>query len=604
MPADRHFSPAIRGLLTIRPAPRRWPFAAAVAACTAALVALGWVVGDVGAGLIATLGVFTADFGSRRPYVNRAFHLAVIAVALAAAVTIGVWSAQSGWLAVTSVSAVAVVAVWLCSGLAVGPPGAFIFALACAAGVGVSASHRPAWQVCLLVLTGGIVASTAAMIGALTDVRGPERGAVAAAGEAVAAYVEADTRAESVTARRAAATSLTYAWAVLIDYQPRIGRADGLLNRLRQANHALHVLFTAAMAAATRGESMPPGTASLARSIGTLDRDPAVVARRDGTRPPLRRPGTATRLIRAVRPDAHTRRVMLRVAIAAPLAGTCAAAFGISHIYWAIAAAVLMLHQGDHRISTFQRGAGRVVGTFAGLCLAALILSAGPTGLGLVAVLATLQFAIKMSNVRNYALATVFTTATGLTIGSATHSVDIPALLVDRALDTVIGCGIGVLVYLIAVHFQEANRVPESLSRTMKHLVTVTEYLARGDGSSLAARAARRDLQQDIFGLNQADDAARKGSRRQKVSAARLSRIVSATEHLGFATIAACWAAEQGNVRLFGCADADSYLALLRDLANSADAEHPPAIMGELPPFAAPEIRELLRALQGPGEQT
>ncbi len=597
MPADRHFSPAIRGLLTIRPAPRRWPFAAAVAACTAALVAIGWVVGDIGAGLIATLGVFTADYGSRRPYVNRAVHLAVIAVALAAAVTIGVWSAQSGWTAVASVSAVSVVAVWLCSGLAVGPPGAFIFALACAAGVGVSASHRPPWQVCLLVLTGGIVASTAAMIGALTDVRGPERGAVAAAGAAVAAYVEAATGAESGTARRAAATSLAYAWAVLIDYQPRTGRAGGLLNRLKQANHALHVLFTDAMAAASRGESMPPGTASLARSIGTLDRDPAVVARRDRTRPTLRRPGTATRLIRAVRPDAHTRRVMVRVAIAAPLAGACVASFGISHAYWAMAAAVLMLHQGDHRIATFQRGAGRVLGTLAGLCLAALILGAGPTGLWLALVLASLQFAIKMSNVRNYALATVFTTATGLTIASAAHRVDVGGLLLDRALDTVIGCGIGILVYLAAARLQEAHRIRESLTRTMMHVLTATEFLARGDGSSLAARRARRDLQESIFDLNAAGDAAHKGSQRDRATAARLNPVIAATERLGFATIAACWAAEQGNVGLFGSADAESYLTLLRELSGSIDTAVPLPATCDLPPFAAPEIRELLMAL-------
>ena len=45
----------------------------------------------------------------------------------------------------------------------------------------------------------------AAMIGALTDVRRPERGAVAAAGEAVAAYVEAANTAGSATTRRAAA---------------------------------------------------------------------------------------------------------------------------------------------------------------------------------------------------------------------------------------------------------------------------------------------------------------------------------------------------------------------------------------------------------------
>lgn len=587
----------VRGLLTIRPAPRRWPFAASVAASTAVLVGAGWAVGDIGAGLIATLGVFTADYGSRRPYLNRALHLAVIAMALAGAVTIGVCSAQSGWTAVLSVSAVAVVAVWLCSGLAVGPPGAFLFALASAAGVGVAASHRPAWQVGLLVLTGGIVASMAAMSEALTAARGPEQAAVAAAGEAVATYIETAAAAESKTARRAAAAALVQAWAVLIDYQPRALCSGRVLSRLRQANHALHVLFTDTMLAASRGEPMPAGTASLARSIGTLDHDPAAVAERDETRPQLRRPAPASRLVRALRPDAQARRVMVRVAIAAPLAGACAASLGISHIYWAMAAAVLVLHQGDHRIGTLQRGAARVAGTFAGLCLATLVLSTAPTGLWLIVILAALQFAIKMSNVRNYALATVFTTATGLTIASAAHRVDVRQLLIDRALDTVIGCGIGVLVYVVAVHLQEANRIGESLSRTMRQIVVVTGFLSRGDASSPAARGARRDLQDSIFDLNTAEDAARSGSRRHRDGAARLSQVLSATEELGFATVAACWSAEHGNDRLFGTADPDNYLRLLRELSDAVDGAGTPTITGELPPYAAPEIRALVGAI-------
>jgi len=293
---------------------------------------------------------------------------------------------------------------------------------------------------------------------------------------------------------------------------------------------------------------------------------------------------------------------MLRVAVAAPVAGVCAAAFGISHIYWAMAAAVLMLHQGDHRIATFQRGAGRVIGTVSGLCLAALIVSAGPTGLGLVVVLASLQFAIKMSNVRNYALATVFTTATGLTIATAAHQVDVGQLFIDRVLDTMIGCGTGVLVYLIAVRLQEADRIGESLARTMKHIVAVTEFLARGDASSLAARCARRDLQESIFDLNGAEDAARKGSQRNRSTAARFGRILLATEQLGFATIAACWAAEQGNDRMFESAEPDSYLALLRALSDDIDGTDLPPLPPELPPFAAPEIGELVGALERPTE--
>jgi hypothetical protein len=543
--------------------------------------------------------MFTADFGSRRPYLNRAVHAAVIAVALAAAVTIGVWSAQVAWIAVVAVSAVAVVAVWLCSGLAVGPPGAFVFTLACAAGVGVSASQRPAWEVGLLVLAGGAMAWMAVMSPALADVRGPEKAAVAAAGAAVAAYVEVAATAESVAARRAAATSLVFAWGVLIDYQPQAVRAGPELSRLRRANHALHVLFTDAMIAAGAGEPMPPGTAARARAIAALDEDPALVADRDGNRPPLRRRGTAAQLIRAVRPDSHTRRVMLRVAVAAPLAGLCAASLGLSHAYWAMAAAVLMLHQGDHRIATVQRGAARVLGTLAGLCVAALILLSRPTGLVLVAVLASLQFAIKMANVRNYALATVFTTATGLTIASAAHRVDVGELLIARALDTVIGCGIGILVYLIAVNLQEANRVRAVLDRVMTNIVSVTAFLARGESSSLSARSARRDLQESIFDLNAAEDAARKGSRRDRATAAELSRVVQATEQLGFATVAACWAAEQGNDRVFGSADADAYLDVLRALSPSTDTAGLRPIPAESPAFAASEIRDLQRALQG-----
>lgn len=595
--ADRRKPAALGGLLSLRPAPRRWPFATRVAVCTAVLVGIAWAAGDIGAGLVATLGMFTADYGSRRPYFNRAVQSAVIAVALAAAVTIGVWSARADWLAVVSVSVVAVVAVWLCTGLAVGPPGAFVFALACAAGVGVSASHRPAWQAGLLVLAGGAMAWVATMSAALTARRRPETAAVAAAGQAVAAYVETAGTTEQIGARRAAATALVQAWAALIDYQPRGGRTARSLSGLRRANHALHVLFTDTMLAASRGGSMPPDTASLARRIGTLQTDPSVISDRDENRLPPRRPATAIQLLRALGPNAHTRRVMVRVAIATPLAGACAGFFGISHAYWAMAAAVLMLHQGDHRIATVTRGARRILGTFAGLCLAAVILSARPSGLWLVAVLALLQYAIKMSNVRNYALATVFTTATGLTIGTATHPVDVGELLTARAVDTLIGCGIAIGVYLVAVSLQEADRIPESLRRTMRRTVTMTEFLARGDSSSLPARRARRELQESIFDLNAAEDAARKGYPRDRAIAARLSRIVTATEDLGFATIAASWAAEQGRDRLFESADPDAYLATLGELYQSITTAVPPRLTRDLPPFAAPELRELALAL-------
>jgi uncharacterized membrane protein YccC len=72
----------------------RWPIALRAAISTAIPVAVGWAAGNVGSGLIATLGAFTSRFGSGRPYLNRGVQLAVVAVALAAAVAVGSWAAQ------------------------------------------------------------------------------------------------------------------------------------------------------------------------------------------------------------------------------------------------------------------------------------------------------------------------------------------------------------------------------------------------------------------------------------------------------------------------------------------------------------------------------
>lgn len=583
----------------MHPAPRRWPLALRVAVSTAIAILVGWAAGDIGAGLIACLGAFTADYGTDRPYLNRGAQSAVVAVALAAAVTVGAWAATSTWLAVVAVSAVSVLAVWLCSSLSVGPPGAYMFVLVCAVGVGVTASNLPPLQIGLLVLGGGAVAWVAQMSAALVAPRGPEKAAVAAAGEAVAGYLEVAGTDAAITARRRAAAALSQAWVVLVDHQPR-SAGGGVLSSLREANHALHVLFTDTMFAVGAGDPAPPGAAATARAVGALAADPAVVANRDFDRPPLRPPPATTLLVRAVRPGAHTRQVMLRVAVAVPLAGAASALLGFSHVYWAMAAALLMLHQGAHRLATLQRAADRVIGTLVGLGLAAVVLSVHPQGLWLVLVVSLLQFAIELTIVRNYALATVFITAIALTISTGTKRVDIVALLVDRGVETALGCGVGIAVYLIAARRQEARRVGRAVADTLNHTVAATAFLARGDATSPMARGARRELQESIFRLTDAEEAACSGSRRDRAVAARLATVVSATEQLGYATVAACWAAEQDPGSVFGSADADYYLASLAALAQALHTGVAPTGIDRidaLPTFAAPEVAVLTAAL-------
>lgn len=539
----------LRALFALRPSPPRLGLATRTAISAALPILIGVAVGDVGAGLIATLGAFTARFGNDRPYVNRGGQLAAIAVSLAGAVTAGAWAAQAAWTAVTAVSLVALMAVWLCAALTVGPPGAYIFVLVCAAGVGVSGSHLPPWHIGLLVLAGGAISWVVQMLPAVADVRRPEKTAVATAGAAVAAYLETP---EAET-RRAAAEALHRAWTVLVTYQPR----SPATSRLRHTNHALHVLFTDGMRSVASGSAIPGDWARTARTLAAGETAPESVVPRVAARPALRPPGVAARLVEALRPGSQTVWVLRRVAIAVPLAGVAAAGLGLGHIYWAMAAAVLVLHLGADRTATLQRGAQRLIGTWAGLGLAAAILAIHPHGLWLALVVPALQFLVELLVVRNYLLASVFITATALTISSGAHAVDAGPLLLDRGVDTAIGCGIGVLVYLLSAGRQEADRLAAALAITLDRTAAAT--------GGLEVRRARRDLQLAIIALGTAYDAALAGPRRHREAAAGLARAVAATEHLGYLTVAASWAVEHGRDDTFG--EVTRYVEVLRALA-------------------------------------
>ncbi len=586
------------GLLQMRPAPHRWRPALRFAVSSAIPVLIGWFAGDIDAGLIASLGAFTCSYGSDRPFPNRGEQLAVIAVAFAVAVTVGASATAVTWVAVTSVSAVAVAAVWLCSALSVGPPGAYMFVLVCAAGVGASATNLPAWQIGLLVFAGGAIAWTVQMSVFLFAPRGPEKAALAAAGEAVAGYLEVAGTREAGAARRQAAAALSHSWAVLAEYQPRTARRDRVLYPFREANHALQVLFANVMREGALGEPVGASVAATARAIGNRDADPGIVADRERGRPPLPALPVSARLARAIKPRTQTRRVMLRVGLAAPLAGAGAALLGVGHVYWAMAAAVLILHQGANRLATLQRGAERLTGTFIGLGLAAVVLSVHPQGLWLAVVVFVLQFAIELFVVSNYALATVFITAIALTIATGSRRVDVTELVVDRGLDTAIGCVAGVMVYLLIARRQEVDRITDAIADMLRDTIAITAFLARGEVSTLAARGARRDLQESTLDLTAAEESARSGFRRDRIAATRLAPIVTAAEQLGYATLTASWAAESTSEGIFGSADAKPYIAVLQSLSAALHTGMTRAVTADLPSFSAPEVLALSDALR------
>ncbi|MGW1090194.1 FUSC family protein [Streptomyces sp. NPDC002596] len=570
-------------------------------------VVTGWAASDTAAGLMATIGGFTALYGSALPYLYRARRLALIAASLAFAVGTGIWAAAVVWVGVLVVVLIAMAATLLCNALAVGPPGAYMIALACAVGTAMHAEHLPPWHTGLLVLAGGGFAWLVHMSGALLWLRGPEKSAVAAAGDAVARFAEAVGTPQQDTARHWAALAMHESWAALISYQPACITPDKTLSRLRQLNRELHLIFADAMRAAARDAPMDPAVPDRARRLAAQAQHPSSAGAVAGQEEiPLGGPGPLDLVRQAVTAGSAQLLVTLRVGAAALAAGVIGAVLSLDHAYWAIAAAVLMLHQGSDWVRTMQRGLERLVGTWVGLILALGVLTAYPTGLWLALTVVLLQFAIEMFVVRNYALAVIFITTLALTIVSGGQRVpELGGLLLARGVDTAIGCAVALAVFLVTM--RAAARIPAAINRTLEAVGAVSDHLAESAVTTPGARAARRDLQMKAIGALQAWDAGVNSSVARRRDAELMWPTVVATQRLAYRMLSACWALEQVGSgseaarrvsrSLFSAHGDEQLHQTLAALADAIRTGTAPAPLGEVPSFLSTELLTLHESL-------
>ncbi|MDI9915652.1 FUSC family protein [Rhodococcus sp. IEGM 1379] len=539
----------LRAMFVFHPAPRRWPSGLRAAVCMGAPVFIGWLAGDFTAGLTASLGGFAALYGSGRPYLNRAILLAVVAISLSVAVGLGIWASSIIWVGVITVAAIATAATLLCNALEVGPPGAYQFALVCAVGTGLyQQNENPTW-VALLVFAGGAFAWLVHMSGAAFAPRGPEKSAVSAAGMAVADYIEAIDTDGQDAARHRGAQVMHGAWESLISRQPRHLAPSDTVRRLQELSRRLHILFADAMSSAETHTPADPAGADRARALARQALDPAgVVEVTPIDQLPLGRPGASALLRQAVQPHSRSLLVVIRVGVAAVLAGALGSLLGLEHAYWAMSAAVLVLHQGLDRRRTTQRALERLTGTWVGLVLAAAIIVTHPHALWLVAAVVVLTFLIELTVVRNYTLAVVFITAVALLIATGGQSVDeLSSLLLARGLDTAVGCAAALAVFLWIVPRDVQMWLPAAVADTLDAVATTVGYLSPAAITTPAARIVRRDLQRSSLRLTQTFDNAVNGSREQQKTAEQRWPAIAATQRLVYRTLAECWRIERSS---------------------------------------------------------
>lgn len=127
------------------------------------------------------------------------------------------------------------------------------------------------------------------------------------------------------------------------------------------------------------------------------------------------------------------------------LAGGVANGLAIGRPYWAMVSAVVPL--AAHALSgQLVRGAHRLVGTALGLVVAWALLALDLRGAAAILAVGMLQALAELIVGRNYALALLFITPLALLMGNVVHPVPTGPLLADRAVETVIGVAIGVMI--------------------------------------------------------------------------------------------------------------------------------------------------------------
>ena len=173
-----------------------------------------------------------------------------------------------------------------------------------------------------------------------------------------------------------------------------------------------------------------------------------------GWRRGWRRDTTALRGARRRAAGVHAARYMTAVGAA----GTIGVLSGSGHPHWAMAAAAVPLAGADLPSSVY-RGIHRIVGTLLGLVVVAAVLFPWPGSPLLAfpgqeaAVLAclviVLQFSTELFMTRHYGLAMVSFTPVILLIGQLAAPADPRVLVTERAVETLLGAAVGILVVVL-----------------------------------------------------------------------------------------------------------------------------------------------------------
>lgn len=176
-------------------------------------------------------------------------------------------------------------------------------------------------------------------------------------------------------------------------------------------------------------------------------------------------PGAARTRAAETRTAAQPREILIhavRYVLAVGAAGTAGVLSGTGHPHWAMAAAAVPLAGADLP-SSVRRGVHRIVGTFVGLAVTAVVIWPVPWSLAalwtrwsvpfghhssvlLALLVVVFQFTTELFMTRHYGLAMVSFTPVMLLVSQLSAPIDPGVLILERAVETLVGALMGIAV--------------------------------------------------------------------------------------------------------------------------------------------------------------
>ena len=544
----------LRSLITFGPSPRRLPVAVRAALVVGLPPVLTLLAGHGLMGFATNLGGFAVLYGTGTPVRRRVKVISAVGFALTLSAAVGALVAHHPWLSMIALSLIAGGGAWLTNALRLGPPGALFFVLS--AGIATAAVGGGTSSVRLVVLAtvGALLAVIIGCSDAFLGSRRPEHAAVAAAASAVEGFrAAADEGAEHAVLERrrgAASAALHSAWTAVTDGGPVIPPRGGRRPdpELADELHRIHDTYTATSAAlaardsgtelslahpqpwepadpADRGEPDPRATDPGATSPGVPDPNTSEHGSADdgaadetGAVPEperrrvertqinytsLGRPRARYLLREAAWWPSEPLLVAARVLGASLLAGVIATAIGNPHAYWAIAFAALIVQAGGSRRVQSTKALHRMLGTFAGLGIFALIVRIDPGDWALIAIVVVLQVGAELTVTRHYALAVTLLTPLALGIATAITDFTDVAAASDRIIGTVLGVGSAVVVLLLTGLGRHELLLRAHARRVATRVAAVLEDLTDGTSGTPEGRVQRQHLYAEMLDSDQ-----------------------------------------------------------------------------------------------------